>query len=398
MSQDAPQQGPPSTDPTVAPPAPPMSLGSVVRQLLPAAVLGTGAALTSPIRSSPLIAGRALLGAYEGYKSAQPTEKDLYYQERLSALQMADRAQRIRMSNAAGYRDTLSDEDKLDFDLDPKAFRLTKTLETQRPYMVSHTSKVLGLDPEYLNNVPIQNLAKYDAYAAEHGAGTKVKRLNPDGTAEWMFINPHTGQDLFTGGPAPMPKKGEPKTPSPVAARAEYGAQLEDQGLPRDQWPKSVAAAYDKQFGRKAPGEAKLVPTGAAAMRQAYDNRLMATGSMDKDEKERLRSMTFEQYVRDTRKQAEQAMAPAAPPPAPSTERSGAYQGNLDASGKVPTAKASTAPTPTGNLPPTNLFPGVTVGEKDQIYTDGKTVYRVKPGDTAPTPDQMKELNLTRVR
>ncbi len=76
------------------PTAGPADTPPLLLRLIPAAIQAAGAALTSPVRSSPLIAGRALLGGLAGYQAGQPTSEDIlnrertaYYQTRLTQTQ-----------------------------------------------------------------------------------------------------------------------------------------------------------------------------------------------------------------------------------------------------------------------------------------------------------------------
>lgn len=170
---------PPGSDPT--------SLQNIIKQLIPTVALGLGGALTSPIRSAPMIAGRAILGAASGYASAQPkplTEKDRYYAERLQYSQMQRKALEQQTANQEEYARTLPDEAQ------QKAF-LSLDAKGRAKYVDSRMARIdrqlnqnllakatdLGVTPEVaaaLNSLDDRsyNYAVSHIIAADHKRGT----------------------------------------------------------------------------------------------------------------------------------------------------------------------------------------------------------------------------------
>jgi len=94
---------------------------------IPALLTGTASALTTPIKSRPAIAGRAILGTLAGYQASQPRQKtarELYYEERLQY----DREHQEQLKQQTADQDNFAqnvlttDEDRVAFKADPKSF------------------------------------------------------------------------------------------------------------------------------------------------------------------------------------------------------------------------------------------------------------------------------------
>lgn len=169
---------PPGTDP--------FSAQAILKQLIPTLALGAGAALTSPIRSAPMIAGRAILGAASGYASAQPkpiTDKDLYYRDRLQMSELKRKEWQTSKAARESYADTLPENDKKAYlSMDAKgqtAFATSRMHRQMNQALLTKAGSDLKISPaqaEILNQLPDNEYNKVVAHfiEADHKRSTQI--------------------------------------------------------------------------------------------------------------------------------------------------------------------------------------------------------------------------------
>ena len=186
---------------------------------LPALGVGLGAALTSPVRSAPAIAGRALLGAQAGYSSSQPppvTERDRYYQERLAYTQKQRQSLEQSMANQQEWLKSLPEDQRAYALIDPKEYVHTQLAKADRGPNEALLSKAFGIDPEKLKGLDAKSLSKLTADMIHHDAVNKdrpgsysaVELVKPGETdPSIVILDHHTGKIVSTIGKAP-PKAG----------------------------------------------------------------------------------------------------------------------------------------------------------------------------------------------
>lgn len=177
---------------------------------LPALLVGTSAALTSPVRSAPAIAGRAILGGLAGYSSSAPppmTQKDLYYQERLALAHRQQQELDQKMAITGDWLNSLPKEERGPALLDPKGWRADQLAAKQLAANKAYLSRVAQIDPDKLPNDPkivarvTGDIMHYD-YVNQHRPGSySVITTIPPGESEpqdFVFDH-HAGQTV--GGP-----------------------------------------------------------------------------------------------------------------------------------------------------------------------------------------------------
>lgn len=322
-------------DPNV-PPRP-----SLLAQLIPTVALGVGSALTSPIRSAPLIAGRAILGANEGYQSAQPppvTQKDLYYRERLATQKLEHEQLTKGMQNQETWLAGLPEEDRGFARIDPKGYVTHEMARREAARNLSLFKGAFNMSPEglaFYASLP----PKEQAHAGAQMVAYDHKQQHPNPSYDFREVAGPDGKPLIQGfdkhtgkaipGTTPGYVKPTSATSDPVKIAAAGAAEKLAQGATWDQLSAPERDAYQQTYqkSQKPPRElspkdkafAALTPeqqaaavgpktgkTGGAmtdrdlaAFRRAYDNRLFgkSTGS---DEYKRMVEVPFEDYVKES--------------------------------------------------------------------------------------------------
>lgn len=226
------QPGVPSPQPDI--------LRQLLPKLLPALIMGTGAALSSPIRSAPLIAGRALMGAAQGWEAGTPSQKDLYYNERANREKAAWTQLQHDTADENAYVATLpTAEEKVAFETDKKGFMARKMMAGGRAENIAYLSMRTGIPRETFTAWPDAKL--YDAFMKTMPVDARpiVKTVDVNGVPTIRAYDPR-GNVLWTGDPAPSKdvpdaaldrsyehRKGElVKLLSPVEAQAERMSRL----------------------------------------------------------------------------------------------------------------------------------------------------------------------------
>ena len=310
----APDTGQPGIDPRLMPQQE-STLGSIVRQLLPAAVLGTGAAFAAPSGSSSgQVAGQAILGALQGYQSAQPTEQDLYYKERLNMARMRDSQLLKEMSNEAEYLKDKTPEQQQRFKADPKGFMLNQRLTEEREKDRPELAQIFGLPLDQQLHLSDQESAqavlhfrqeKEKEEAAlkriEKQGGVQAANLRleaslrkPDRSfEEYVDLDPksptygqlmralvdkETGQKFVFGGGVKTGVSADPVMQMAVEAKAKLdaGTKLEDLSKPlQDAYAKKIGPkdvskeAHDKARATLEEQAAAAITRGQKALEQA---------------------------------------------------------------------------------------------------------------------------------
>ena len=236
------QPAPPAGDPLNQTPIPGSTLGTVLRQLIPTLALGIGGALTAPAGSSAgQAAGRGLLGAYEGYASQQPTEKDLYFQDRLKTAALERQQLQYVLNNKAEFEKLLltipDKEEQTIARADPAGWGKQRLASREADRNYAWTEKTSGWTPEqlalYRNISDPRDRNKFAISMWEHDHPKAATAMiipepydftKPDGTVVpgARARNRHTGE--WYGDPYPVLPKNTKASDAP--------AELVDPGVP----------------------------------------------------------------------------------------------------------------------------------------------------------------------
>jgi len=196
--------------------------------ILPALALGAGAALTSPNRSKPQIIGRGLLGATAGFGAGSPTQRDLYYQERLQDYHARRTALEQQTTDRDAYAASLPEEKRSLFLQDPHAYVTHELAQQDRKPNVALLTKVFGADADQLSGIDSKDLSHITSYVIEHDYANQHRPMKlhvvdnvpitqPDGTQKpgYGVLDLNTNKMV---GP-PILKYEEPKASDPIKAQ-----------------------------------------------------------------------------------------------------------------------------------------------------------------------------------
>ncbi len=302
--------------------------------MLPAVITGLGAIATSNKWAGPGAAmGRGAMAGLGAYEAGQQKQLTALEQQRIKSLQTRDKFYEEQIKSIEEAR--TQSQSKVE---------LAEKAEGSSNAILKH----VGLSDEDLTGMP--PLVKLDL--ARAGVVAKIKANDrplqllksyqgPDGKPAYAWVDPQTRQIVGT-----VPKAvADTGSKDPVSQRAAAGASLADAGVPRDQWPKSVADAYTKKF-EKSAGAARLLPAGVSGLRQGYDSRLIGINGLPAEEQARLKKQTFGEYVKETQQGVAEAMGTAAPAAQPPS----AVQGPTAATGSPSGAQAPMTPEATRTL------------------------------------------------
>jgi hypothetical protein len=258
----------------------------ILPSILPMLASGVGAALTSPVKSGPMIAGRALLGGLQGWQEAEKlnanTQKDLYYADRSKLAQARALKLTSEMANKTKYRNTLTDPAEIaEYDADPKAHFARKFADQEKPenlawFRQRFLKNATPEDEAYLKSLSGKQV--FDLYMAgvkhdfEAGEG-KTKHgvlmhdvLMPDGTSATLLVDPENNQQIGPARTTVGKGKDKSMTTNDLAAAAIAG----DEGAAETLAAAGGTDRFLKELSRAAsglqvtdPGVKKMSPAQA---------------------------------------------------------------------------------------------------------------------------------------
>jgi hypothetical protein len=385
MADDTTPQGPGLLQQLVA---------GLVPGLVPAAVVGVGSALAAPSGSSAGQAvGRGMLGAMAGYQSAQPTQRDLYYKDRLAFSQLQRQKLEADMADKAKWAkslEALPEEDRLLASADPKAYVDHVMAQREKKLNVPLLSKVFGVSEDDLAGMDPKTVNKLTADVMEWDFKNKHQPAQLS-VVDAPYTTPegaeHPGWALFDKTSKQL--VGPPHPKNPTHARDEKAINLRNLRSARTQLLKNLKGdpaldAINRQEIERLDAEESTLtgkPSPARPWPALPEPPAKNTGILS-----------------GLAGKVMSALSPAGPTATPAATPAPQMPPAAPVAGAPPAAAPpQMAPTPTGQLPKTVLNPGVKLNADDEIYTDGKTVFRARPGQ-GPTPQEIAELGLTRVK